>query len=173
MFVNYNDYELIYLVNEGEYKALKVLFNKYSCLIEMKAREIYPYGDKINDLIQEGKIILYNCIRNYSEEYGVSFYSYFLISLRRKFNKEKAFDYYQPILPFRDYSGVNSNVGRNILIRICKEHFEGDKLIQLLLDEHYIKNKSLFEMAEDYKIGYHKLIKKKAIILAYLKKNID
>ena len=79
MFVNYNDYELLYLIQDGEEKALHVLLKKYDTLIYTVVREMYPYGDKAYDLMQEGRMTLYNCIYKYSKAKEISFYSYFYI----------------------------------------------------------------------------------------------
>ena len=40
MYINYNDYELIYLINDGSEKALKVLFEKYSIYIKKMIQSI-------------------------------------------------------------------------------------------------------------------------------------
>ena len=71
MYINCNDYELLYLINEGNEKALKLLFDKYDHLIRMLAKEYAPYGNRSADLAQEFRMILYKCIECYKEEYDI------------------------------------------------------------------------------------------------------
>ena len=80
----YNDYELIYLVKDGDENALNVLFYKYE-RIAAKIIKSYIF-DKIyfEDLVQEGRIVLYNCIYKYDESSTLSFYSFFIISFKRR-----------------------------------------------------------------------------------------
>ena len=61
-FDNYNDYELLYLIREGSEFALNYLFKKYDVLIYKIATSFYPKGDKFEDLLQEGRMVLYNSI---------------------------------------------------------------------------------------------------------------
>ena len=59
MYVNYNDYELIYLVKEGITPARKVLFDKYSILLKKMFKEGYYY--KIYSIYIE-RSILHNIV---------------------------------------------------------------------------------------------------------------
>lgn len=90
----YNDYELLYLIHDGCEPALNLLHKKYSHLIYSIAKRYYPYGDKIYDLIQEGRIVLQECIFGYNPERDATFYSYFLICYKRRIVKLINSDYY-------------------------------------------------------------------------------
>ena len=74
----YNDYELLYLIKDGNEKAFNYFFQKYDCLIIKIAIDLYPQGDKQDDLVQEGRMILYDCIKNYDSSYGTPFFSFFI-----------------------------------------------------------------------------------------------
>ncbi|MCR5112691.1 MAG: hypothetical protein K6A63_02005, partial [Acholeplasmatales bacterium] len=87
MYIPHNDYELLYLYKEGNERALDILFYKYEHLIETVVNDYMPYGDSRPDMVQEGRIILFNCIKSFNEYIGVTFYSYFVIALRRKLYK--------------------------------------------------------------------------------------
>lgn len=98
MYINCNDYELLYLINDGNEKALNVLFEKYEHLIRMLAKEYVPYGNTSLDLAQEFRMVLFRCIKCYKDDFRISFYSYFLISVNRKAKKMIKSDYYQESL---------------------------------------------------------------------------
>ena len=87
-YKDYNDYELIYLIKEGNESALNFFFEKYEKYI-IKVVESYIHYDEglKEDYIQEGRIILYECIYRYDEDSNVSFFSYFTIILKRKLLK--------------------------------------------------------------------------------------
>lgn len=86
-FDNYNDNELIYLIREGSEFALNYLFKKYDVLIYKIATKYYDNGDKFDDLLQEGRMILYSCINSYDFNRGASFYSFFSVCLKRRYMK--------------------------------------------------------------------------------------
>ena len=68
-FAGYNDYELIYLVNEGSERALNVLYQKYYIYIYKVAAKYIPRGDKKNDLIQEGLMLLNQSIKRFNPRF--------------------------------------------------------------------------------------------------------
>lgn len=171
LYVNYNDYELLYLIKEGINPALKLMFYKYDHLIYLKSIECYPYGDKHKDLVQEGRLILYKCIKNYSFDYEVSFFSYFLISLKRMLERKMGKDYYQDIL-FLNENAVGEEP-RNDYIFVFKRKYKNDYLAMMIYDECVIGESSLIEVAINYNVNYNKLIRKRNEIRRYLKKYID
>ena len=173
MYVNYNDNELIYLYKEGEQKALNELFLKYEHCICQIVASFYPYGDKRRDLYQEGRIVLFECIKHYSSNKNISFYSYFVLSLKRKINKLTNTDYYNNTILFREeistYS-LNENSG---LLSIYNKLFKDDILAKIIWDYHIVREVSIRKLAEIYDIDYFKLLRKKESILECLKKYID
>ncbi len=173
MFVNYNDYELIYLIREGEYSAFRVLFKKYECLIEIKVHSRYPYGDKAYDLIQEGRMVLNTCIKNYSFDVGVNFYAYFNAALSRKLFKELCLDYYKPSFPFKESIDDRNKLPNAVYIPLYKKHYKNDRIAMILLTDYFCGSMSLLNISEKYNIHYIKLVRKRDGILAYLKKYID
>jgi len=174
MFVNYNDYELIYLYNEGENKALNILFKKYEPCIYHIVNDIYKYGDKSDDLCQEGRIVLFDCIKHYSPEPNVSFYSYFLICLRRRINKLSNSDYYTNTIYLNENINIYSrNIENNSLLKLFNSIFKNDKLAMIIWDYHMVRGISIRQIAYDFKIDYFKLFRKKESILSTLKKYID
>jgi len=173
VYLFYNDYELLYLINEGETPALKMIFRKYEHLIYTKVLELYPYGDKSDDLVQEGRIVLFNCIKNYIVDSETSFYTYFLVSLKRKLGKELSLDYYKPVYSFRDSADNSYSFEAQIMDKLFYQLYGNDKLAILVYKENIQRGISLLNIAELYKIPYLRLVRKKDIIVQSIKKYID
>lgn len=84
MYLGWNDYELIYLIKEGNEKALNLMYQKYSNFIRIKARELgFSYLD-IDDCVQEGLILLTKALIIYDGNFKKSFWSYFNLILKRR-----------------------------------------------------------------------------------------
>lgn len=84
MYYNYNDYELIYLIQNGVEEALKELYNKYSHLLyKFYYQQENRYISK-GDFLQEGYMVLQKALETYNEQKCISFYTYFSICLKRK-----------------------------------------------------------------------------------------
>ncbi len=79
-----NDYELIYLYNEGNENILEIILNKYKPLVYLLIKKMnVPYVDK-EDFLQEGLMILYRCVNSYSEDKGL-FFNYCNVAIKRRF----------------------------------------------------------------------------------------
>ena len=105
----YNDYEILYLIREGNEVAYNIMFTKYEGYIRKIVSSFYHYGSKTEDLVQEGRIILSNCILKYNIYMSVSFFSYFTICLRRFVNKEIKKEYYEDFYQIYDYCDLLSD----------------------------------------------------------------
>lgn len=168
--VNHNDYELFYLVNEGCERALDFLYQKYMLLIKKISYEIYPYGDKRNDLIQEGYMILYKCIQSFNSSLSVPFYAYFSISLKRRFYYLTNNDKYYKAISFLDYeiADLNSNYASNFILN--PKYFCDNELEVLIYQEHMLGGMSLLKLCENNNIPYNKAYNRKKAIINELKK---
>lgn len=175
MYLKYNDYELLYLIDEGSEEAYNVLFRKYEHLIYATVRQFYPYGDKADDLIQEGRMVLYGCIRNYNQNMKASFYTFFYVSFKRKLGKEAECDYYKGFIPFRDnyHSNMSTEFKDSMIISAYKKKYENDRMAMILLDECFLGNLSVRQAAFKYGINYQILYRKKVSIIRSMKKIID
>jgi RNA polymerase sigma factor (sigma-70 family) len=83
MFLNLNDYELIYLAREYNEKAMNLFISKYEIAIRKEA--YIHFKDDPENFVQEGVMILLKCMKNYNMESEASFYSYFFIALKRNY----------------------------------------------------------------------------------------
>ncbi|MFK5883626.1 MAG: sigma-70 family RNA polymerase sigma factor [Candidatus Izemoplasma sp.] len=92
IYQHYNDYEIISLIREGNNDAIELMFDKYSKLIYKKIYKFNLFYD-VDDMFQEGQMILHKSINKFSEKYNKTFTRYFEQNLERKYitiiNKRK------------------------------------------------------------------------------------
>ena len=102
----YNEYELIYLyIYEYSDKAFNLLVKKFSGIIKHYIFEFRIYSN-YDDFYQVGLITLYRCIIKYDMDSTVPFLPYFVVSLKRTFNREMNNLY----LPFNSTSFEENNI---------------------------------------------------------------
>ncbi len=79
-YIDYNDYELIDFIAEGNEEANNIIIEKYTPLINSIANKMMKYcknnGIDYNDLKQEGFIGLNDAIIHFSDRKNVLFYTY-------------------------------------------------------------------------------------------------
>lgn len=85
-----NDYELLYLVSENNEDAYERLFAKYSYLISSTAKYYYNlyknYNLSMDELEQEGRIALYDAIKDYKEKYNTKLITFIGACLKNRMN---------------------------------------------------------------------------------------
>ena len=83
-----NDFELVYLAQEGNEEAINSLYQKYKPIIVKKSKNAIMYathhGIDINDIMQEAYIGFDEAIRNFSQDEKASFYTFALLCVDRK-----------------------------------------------------------------------------------------
>ena len=163
MYINYNDYELLYLINDGNEKALNILFEKYDHLIRMLAKDYAPYGNRSLDLAQEFRMVLFNCVKCYKEYYHVSFYSYFLISVNRKAKRIIKNDYYheslllsEECLSYHYDSSSNNEFIIKSIVKLINNNYN-EKIYLDIFYECIIGGISLKQYATDNNLNYANL----------------
>jgi len=159
------DYELIYLIREGNEIALSLMFNKYEGYIWSIVCDFYVYNHKIEDLVQIGRVCLYRCIFGYNAEMKVSFFSYFSICLKRALGRELSNPYYNTPLSFHeDMIEYGSNLLPGLDIVLNKEEKE-------MFEYCFVMDFSLREYARLKKVSFYKMKLKYDRLLAKIKKN--
>lgn len=175
VFANYNDFELLYLVGEGSEQALHILYHKYNVYVNKIASKYFTYGDKRNDLIQEGLMIIHRCIKTFNQGMTVSFFSYFSISLHRRFAALLKTSYYQHIVFLKDnenlYGGKGVNYFQNKYSFLNQgKYFFEEELDVLIYKECIWEDLSVKAFSEKYNLTYSKVYLRKKQILKELKK---
>ncbi|MCR5706473.1 MAG: sigma-70 family RNA polymerase sigma factor [Acholeplasmatales bacterium] len=175
MFVNYNDYELLYLINdEGSEQAFDILYKKYDFFIKNLVRKYMFDSDKRDDLYQEGLLVLLKCIYSFREDANVSFYSYLYVSLNRRFSVLKKRDNYYVENTFIDKVEIIADQKKNnpdvlsYYEKLLKS--QNNEMGLLYLEDCINKGSSLNTFAKDNNISYYKASKIKAKVIKEIKK---
>ena len=86
--MEYNDYELVSYISEGNEEANNIMLEKYQPLINSISLKMLKYcgnnGIEYNDLKQEGMIGLTHAINTFSDQKNSSFYTYAKTCIERK-----------------------------------------------------------------------------------------
>ena len=87
--MEYNDYELVYLSQEKNEDAYKILLNKYMPIIISKlkpymSRSKVPY----EDLLIEALVGFQNAIDSFKTQEKATFYTFLLICIERELEKK-------------------------------------------------------------------------------------
>ncbi|MBO4623224.1 MAG: sigma-70 family RNA polymerase sigma factor [Bacilli bacterium] len=169
----YNDYELLYLVYEGDEEALGIIFKKYDPLIKKKLYDFRISSFLYDDFYQEGLIMLFLAIKLYNPFLTKSFTRFFELLLSRRImtllrdakkENEKVvaieesilndssgnFDYKDKILSDKASGDIwlkDNNIPLSILTKCEKE----------ILIMRMFKNKSASEIAKDLNINIKKV----------------
>ena len=80
----YNDFELLYLIYEGDEEALGIIFKKYDPLIKKKLYDFKIKNSLYDDFYQEGLIVLYVAVKTYNPSFNKTFTKYFELLLSRR-----------------------------------------------------------------------------------------
>ncbi len=83
-----NDYELVFLAQDGNEDAINKLYQKYKPIIVKKSKNAIVlashHGVEINDIMQEGFIGLDEAIKTFSQETEATFYTFAMLCVERQ-----------------------------------------------------------------------------------------
>lgn len=164
----YNDYEILYLIKEGNEVALAFIFKKYEPYIWKIASAYHRYNDKREDLVQEGRIILFNCIKAFNEDLGISFFSFFTLCIKRDFLKRVSNDYYKINIYLKEDIIGTMDYSKNIVYtsEALLEDLEEKEMYQFVI----LDGMSLRLYAEKKHLDYPKVYYKYGMLIKKLKK---
>lgn len=81
----WNDFEILYLIREGNERAHQLMFDKYHNLIVLVAKRCGVRLLDLEDYIQEGYLCLSKALWSFKESINKTFYKYFELVLSRHF----------------------------------------------------------------------------------------
>lgn len=117
-------------------------------------------------------MILFKCIEKYKDDGGASFYSYFRISLERRFyNLVKNDSYYQQT-SIEDSANVYSNDLTGVNIHKGYRYFNNELEIRMF-DECLINGMSIKDFASKYNLKYSKAYSIHKEIISSLKRTFS
>lgn len=106
-----NDYEIIYLIQKHPgHEICNLLVEKYQRLIYKNIYSLGVYEYEVDDLYQEGVIILLESARKFNPYYNKTFTRYFELVLRRHLIKVRNKD---NLVLHEDYSFIDTYSTRN------------------------------------------------------------
>lgn len=79
-FRNYNDYEIIDFIKQGNEEALQLMIDKYRYLIAKKISS-FNLTDEFDDFFQEGLLVLYRSVLKFDDSRVKTFTRYFEMNL--------------------------------------------------------------------------------------------
>ena len=86
-YQGYNDYELIYMIQENDENSKGILYEKYFPIIRSIASSFYDIyknsGYDYDDFVQEGMIGFQKALVSYDENKGSLFYTFVIVCIRR------------------------------------------------------------------------------------------
>ena len=146
-YKDFNDYELLNYIAEGNEDANNIIIKKYEPLINKIALKMLPYcknnGLDLSDLVQEGMIGLNHAIEKYQEMGNTLFYTYAGKCIERKIisvvissnrNKNKILN-----------ESISYDDDENLIIKFIKDSNDCfDKEIKIPVDQ---ETRSLFCVA--------------------------
>ena len=162
-----NDYELIYLIKDGNEYAYEFFIKKYLDYIDYLISKYFSYVEYKDDLMEIGLNVLYKCIDTYDDSLNVKFNSFYAISFRREINKYISRKKEQIIEnSIMDTLYEQATSYRLFGIALKGKYFF-DKSIQILIfEECILKGIRLLDFARQYNLKY-------SIVYAEYKKMIE
>ena len=83
-----NDYELVFLAQEGNEDAINLIYQKYKPIVVKKSKNAILFashhGIDINDIMQEAFIGLDEAIKNFSQDTKATFYTFATLCIDRQ-----------------------------------------------------------------------------------------
>lgn len=170
-YVNYNDYELLYLVSEGSEQAFNLLCHKYNIYINKVVGKInIPMYTK-DDLVQECLIKLVDCINRYNPDYNKSFFSYFSFIMHQAIYRLIKTSYYQSSISIEDGILFDLSPRESTMISIYRKMLDKHDDIDLMIfDECLVEGLSISRFAKKHNLEYSKIYYRYKCIREELKK---
>ncbi|MFA5036657.1 MAG: sigma-70 family RNA polymerase sigma factor [Candidatus Izemoplasmatales bacterium] len=83
-FRDYNDFEIIDLIKQGNEEALELMFDKYKYLVAKKITK-FNLSDEFDDCFQEGMIVLYKSVLKFHDDRNKTFMRFFESNLEHQY----------------------------------------------------------------------------------------
>ena len=160
MFINYNDFELIYLIKDNNFKAKQLFYDKYKYLIyKFYCNNYYEKNLAYCDFEQDCLLQLEKAIYKYNSAVGVSFYCYFRLIIKRyiiKLTTRNKNSFFEEISrPLKD----NNEVKKNSLLYILNKELENDFLAKEYIDFCLLGGRKNIDFQKKYDLSYYEVKK--------------
>lgn len=158
MYINWNDYELLYLIKDGSECAKGVFYEKYNYLI-YKCFVKYHLNRKIlfQDFLQESLMVLERLIFRFDDRIPIRFYTYFNLVLKNlalKLKDKRGIQLTERSCEYLEYEPIY-HARQNSIIYILQKEFEKESnLIKNMFDACFVKGISLANFCKEYCLNY-------------------
>lgn len=116
--MEYNEYELVSLAQEGNEDAINLLYKRYQPIIVSKSRQALNYmknsGIDINDIMQEGYIGFEEAINSFNQDNNTSFYTFANICIDREIYNYSRLSNAVKSRPLNDAINIDDDFGKNL-----------------------------------------------------------
>ncbi len=158
MFINWNDYELIYLIKEGIATAKTELYRKYGYLISKKYYQTQvSLKLSYQDYFQECLMALERAIYFFDTDSSASFFSYFSTVLWHKtlnINRLSSLHLNEECVSYLKKE-VPAPISSNLVAVIQKELEKENDWMRLIFKECVVEALSIREFCRKYQLEYN------------------
>lgn len=158
MFINWNDYELIYLMKDGSERAKQVFYDKYMHLIyKVYLKHHLNQSLLFQDFMQECLMVLEKVVYRYNDQIPIRFYTYYhliLNNLAIKLKKKKEIQLMEESCQYLE-TEPSFHAKQDGMLYILKKEFEHeDNLKQNLFDFCFVRGGSLAQFCKEFSLNY-------------------
>ena len=178
-YKNYNDYELLYLLDWHSEEARDILIKKYDNLILIKLNKFNVSKDQYSDYIQELRMTVLNAIKRYDDNFNKTLCRYLELIIERKIVRLLTSDslYFNGLLYIEDSMGDDGEKILNKMIyeeRLNKiQQIELDEFKKSLLQEVIIQGQSVKEFALEHNVTPKEVYNHVYMLRLKIKNNIN
>lgn len=140
IFRNYNDYEVINLIKEGNEEAFNFMVDKYCYLIAKKIK-IFNLTTDYDDCYQEALMVLHRSILKFDESFNKTFTRYFernLMNFLISYKKKK--------IRYISFKVEKLPTLNSLLLNECEKIYFSDKEMQEALNSLSDFEKKVFQI---------------------------
>lgn len=163
MYLNWNDYELLYLIKEGIEVAKQVLYHKYTHLIYKSYLKCnLNYSFLYSDYLQESLMSLEQAIYRYDDRFSFSFYAYYSLILSHltiKVKKGKSMRLTERFCQYLENEPSYAAKQNGILYLLRKEVSKEPELIQNMYEYCFLRGGSLTQFCREHTLNYMQMYK--------------
>lgn len=149
-YQDFNDYELIYLVEEKNEEASWILYNKYLPIIKKIAYNSYiglkKYGVSYEDIYQEAVLAFFTAVQLFDPKEDTLFYTFMNITI-----KSKLANFYRSVFANKNFPNISS-ISLNMPITVDDSETLLDRVVDNTSNvENQITYGEILEKLRDFK----------------------
>ena len=152
MYYKYNDYELLYYIEDGCEIAFEILLKKYEILANKLAIKYCKIHHIKDDLLQEGLMVVWKCIKCFDQRRNVSFYSFVHLCIEHKYISLCQKNKYYQNTNFLSEDCIDYSTKNHYLYRF--EKLFDDDLDKLIYKECFLDGVSINYFSKKYSYKY-------------------